>query len=138
MRPATYRLTAAALMSTSVCMLAGCASSPVDFGGAPPAGSARHLLPAILMDIANGDESALARTLKGSDPAEIKKVVQGCGRISRDSETTSLESPDGPQQVTVTVNGRDAEDRSMAANCKFYLYWNQDTRSWTMGSASTA
>ncbi|WP_223692591.1 hypothetical protein [Leifsonia poae] len=133
-QPAKARVLRVTAVTGLLLALTGCTpSSDVDSGGAPPPDSASHLVPKLLRALESGNHSGVDELVPGSPAGDVTSVIAACTYLDGHASHTSLDAPNGPQAVLVIAYS----DLKGSDPCRWWMYWNQDRRVWTIGAVTT-
>ncbi|UAJ81730.1 hypothetical protein IT072_20960 (plasmid) [Leifsonia sp. ZF2019] len=133
MQPAKARVLRVTAVMGLLLALAGCTSSNIDTGGAPPQDSASQLVPKLLRALESGNSGSVEKLVPGSRADDVTAVMAACAYLDGHASHTSLDEPNGPQAVLVIAYS----DLKGSDPCRWWMYWDQDRRSWTIGAVTT-
>ncbi|MFJ3394799.1 hypothetical protein [Leifsonia aquatica] len=120
--------------SLGALMASGYFSDQVASGSVPPRDSAAHLAPGLLRALEAGDRDAVDRLVPGSPALEVDEVMGLCVGQHDAGVRPNLSEGNGPQAVLVVADGQPAYTVPRAGSCSWWMYWDQDHRSWTIGT----
>jgi hypothetical protein len=112
----------------------GSFSDQVASGSVPPRDSAAQLAPRLLRALEAGDRNAVDRLVPGSPSTEVDEVTGLCVGRHDAGIRPNLSEGDGPQAVLVVADGQPAYTVPRGGSCSWWMYWDQDRRSWTIGT----
>ncbi|WP_349865939.1 hypothetical protein [Leifsonia sp. WHRI 6310E] len=115
-------------------MASGYFSDQVASGSVPPRDSAAQLAPGLLRALEAGDREAVDRMVPGSPAVEVDEVMGLCAGQHDAGIHPNLSESNGPQAVLVVADGQPAYTVPRAGSCSWWMYWDQDHRSWTIGT----
>jgi hypothetical protein len=115
-------------------MATGYFSDQVASGSVPPRDSAAQLAPGLLRALEAGDRDAVDRLVPGSPAVEVDEVMGLCVGQHDAGVRPNLSEGNGPQAVLVVADGQPAYTVPRAGSCSWWMYWDQDHRSWTIGT----
>jgi len=115
-------------------MASGYFSDQVASGSVPPRDSAAQLAPGLLRALEAGDREAVDRMVPGSPAVEVDEVMGLCAGQRDAGIHPNLSESNGPQAVLVVADGQPAYTVPRAGSCSWWMYWDQDHRSWTIGT----
>lgn len=115
-------------------MASGYFSDQVASGSVPPRDSAAQLAPSLLRALEAGDRDAVDRLVPGSPAVEVDEVMGLCAGQHDAGIHPNLSESNGPQAVLVVADGQPAYTVPRAGSCSWWMYWDQDHRSWTIGT----
>lgn len=115
-------------------MASGYFSDQVASGSVPPRDSAARLAPRLLRALEAGDRDAVGRMVPGSPTTAVDEVTGLCVGQHDSGVHPNLSEGNGPQAVLVVADGQPAYTVPRAGSCSWWMYWDQDHRSWTIGT----
>ncbi|OJX72769.1 hypothetical protein [Leifsonia sp. 71-9] len=115
-------------------MASGYFSDQARSGSVPPQDSAAQLAPGLLRALEAGDRAAVDRMVPGSPAVEVDEVMGLCAGQHDPGIHPNLSESNGPQAVLVVADGQPAYTVPRAGSCSWWMYWDQDHRSWTIGT----
>jgi hypothetical protein len=113
------------------CILTGCVQD--DPTGAPPAGGAASQIDATLLAFDKPDARRLQALYPQTSRADLDSVVTDCSGIAPANRSKVVEQENGPMTAMVSVYGWSRDSRKRPLSCTFDIYWQQDSRTWTIG-----